>query len=100
MLRHVVLFELSADAPAGAAGAIATALRGLPERIPGILSYEVSVDLGLRPGNAQVGLVAGFEDEAAWRAYVAHPEHQAVLDDVILPVPHRRLGLQAEVAGR
>ena len=100
MFRHVVLFELAADAPEGSAEASAAALEGLPARIPEIRSYEVGVDLGLRPGNAQVGLVAGFDDEAAWRAYVAHPEHRAVLADVIEPVPHRRLALQADVGGR
>ncbi len=100
MFRHVVLLELRPDAPAGRAEAIGAALRPLAGLIPGIVSYEVSVDLGLADGNAHVGVVAGFEDEAAWRADGAHPEHQAVLAELILPVLHRRLALQAHLDHR
>jgi len=99
MFRHVVLIELSPDAPEGASEAIAAALRALPAVVPGIVSYEVSVDLGLREGNAQVGVVAGFADEAAWRAYLAHPAHQAVVTDLVNPVSPRRVALQAVVEG-
>jgi len=100
VLRHVVLLELRGDAPAGRAEAIAAALRALPDVVPGIVSYEVSVDLGLADGNAHVAVVAGFVDESAWRAYGPHPRHQAVLAELISPVLQRRLALQAEVADR
>jgi len=101
MLRHVVLLELRAGAPAGRAEAIAAALRALPGVIPGIISYEVSVDLGLSGGgNAHLGVVATFEDEAAWRGYGPHPEHQAVVTELVAPVLRRRLALQADLTDR
>jgi hypothetical protein len=97
MLRHIVLLTLKADTPPGTATRIADALRGLPGQIPCIQGYEVGVDLGLSPGNATVGLVARFEDEAGFREYQEHPAHLAVIDTLILPVRETRTAIQVEL---
>jgi len=45
-------------------------------------------------------VVAAFEDEAASRGYGPHPEHQAVVTELVVPVLHRRLALQADLTDR
>lgn len=96
MFRHVVLLEFLPDTSNAQVETIAAGLRGLPQLVPGIVSFEVYVDLGLAEGNAQLGLVATFQDEATWRAYLPHPDHQVVVA-LIRAVLHRRLALQTEV---
>jgi hypothetical protein len=94
MLRHIVLMTLKADAPPETATTIAEALRTLPAQIPSIRGYEVGVDLGLSPGNATIGVVARFEDEAGFREYQDHPAHLAVIDTLIRPVREDRTAIQ------
>jgi len=64
---------------------IVEALRGLPAQISEIRSYEVGADLGLRDGNADLAIVASFDDEAGWRAYLSHPAHLQAIDEHIAP---------------
>jgi hypothetical protein len=97
MLRHIVLLTLKADAHPEAATTIAEALRKLPAQIPCIQGYEVGVDLGLSPGNATIGVVARFEDEAGFREYQDHPAHLAVIDTLISPVRENRTAIQLEL---
>ncbi len=54
-------------------------LEQLPGRIPEIRAYTFGPDLGLVPGNADFGIVADFDDQAAFTTYAGHPDHQPVL---------------------
>lgn len=94
MLTHLVLMTLKPDAPEGRAAEIVAALRALPAAIPELKEYRVGVDAGLAEGNHQIGVVAGFDDEAGWRAYVAAPAHQKVIAELIRPVLAERAGIQ------
>jgi hypothetical protein len=82
VLRHVVMLTL--DAHADLDGLVAS-LRRLPEQIADIRAYEVLADAGLAEGNAQLAVIGTFDDEAGWRAYLEHPEHQAVVQQQIRP---------------
>jgi hypothetical protein len=82
VLRHVVMLTLDADADLD--GLVAS-LRRLPALIDEIRSYEVLADAGLAEGNAHVAVIGTFDDEAGWRAYLDHPEHQAVALEQIRP---------------
>jgi hypothetical protein len=73
MIRNVVLIELKPDADRVAVQSIQDGLRGL--NCPGTISYTLGDDLGLREGNWSFGIVADFEDEAAYRAYDQDAEH-------------------------
>ena len=75
---------LTLDADTDLDGLVAS-LRRLPELIDDIRSYEVLADAGLAEGNAQVAVIGTFEDEAGWRAYLDHPDHQAVVQEQIRP---------------
>lgn len=91
MLRHVVLLTLDDDADLD--GLVAS-LRRLPGLIDEIRTYDVLADAGLAEGNAQVAVICTCDDEAGWRAYVDHPEHQAVLQQQIRPHLVSRSALQ------
>jgi Stress responsive A/B Barrel Domain len=73
MIRNVVLVELKAGADHAEVAAIQDGFRGLD--CPGTVSYTLGDDLGLREGNWSFGIVADFEDEAAYRAYDQDAEH-------------------------
>jgi hypothetical protein len=97
MLRHIGLLTLKAETPPETAATIAEALRMPPAQIPCIRGHEVGVDLGLSPGNATIGVVARFEDEAGFREYQEHPAHLAVIDTLIMPVRESRTAIQVEL---
>jgi hypothetical protein len=83
MLRHIVMLELKDGADARAA--IVAALCALPADIPEIAALEAHTDAGLSAGNHDIVLTVDFADEAAFRAYLAHPAHRRVLQELILP---------------
>lgn len=92
MIRHIVLLDLDAE-PAALDAAVA-ALRALPDAIAEIEAYDVGLDAGLSDGNASLGIVADFADEAAWAAYRDHPEHHRVIDEHLKPMLRARSAVQ------
>jgi hypothetical protein len=97
VIRHVVCLTWTAEATAAQRAAVIDALRELPARIPEIRSYEVGADLGLQEGNADLVVVAGFDDESGYRAYAAHPAHQRILREMIRPIMAGRTAVQSAV---
>ncbi len=75
MFRHIALFRFKEDADPVAVAAFGEALAKLPESIPEIRGFAPHPDLGLGDATYDFGLVADFDDEAGWRAYVDHPAH-------------------------
>lgn len=94
MIHHCVLFTFRRGADPSAVDALVEALRELPSRISAIRSYEVGTDLGLRDGNASLGVVATFDDEEGWQTYVDHPDHLAVIDRHVPPIVEGRQAVQ------
>ena len=45
-------------------------------------------------GNAHIGVVGTFDDAAGWKAYIDHPEHQAVVQQQIRPHLVNRTAIQ------
>lgn len=97
MIRHCVFLHLDPAATDEAVEAVVAALRTLPAAIPEIRSYEVGRDLGLREGNADLAIVATFDDVEGWRTYVDHPAHVAVIAEHIAGVATSRTSVQFEV---
>ena len=84
MYRHLVLWKLkeSADglSKAGLAVEVKRRLDTLPGIIPGIAEYDVGINIGAYGASFyDVGLVSAFPDEAAFRRYCVHPEHDTVV---------------------
>lgn len=94
MLRHVALFRWKPEATAEDVSRVEAALHQLPDKIRCIPSYRFGRDLGVQEGNADFGLVADFNDEDGLRTYSTHPDHQAVLQELIRPIMASRDAIQ------
>lgn len=97
MLRHVVLLRFTDGTDPSAADAVAASLRALPPQIPSIRAYAVGRDLGLAPDNADLVVVADFDDAEGHAEYRDHPAHVAVVDQQISPILASRTAIQFEV---
>lgn len=82
MIRHVSIFTLKQGTDRAA---ITAALDLLIERVPGPLAHAYGHDLGLRLGNADFATTFDFADEAAYRAWDTHPEHERIRGELIVP---------------
>ena len=96
MFRHVVLLTFSDEASDARVQEVVDHLRTLPAAIPEIRSYEVGRDAGLAPGNADVVVVADFDDADGYAVYRDHPRHQEVIATRITPILAARSALQHE----
>jgi Stress responsive A/B Barrel Domain len=76
MIRNVVLVKLKPGQDAAAVAQIQEDLRNLD--CPGMLSYTIGDDLGLREGNWSFAIVADLEDEDSCRAYDQDAEHNRI----------------------
>lgn len=93
-IRHCVFLRMREGIGPREVEGLVEALRALPGQIPEIRGYEVGVDLGWREGNPDVAVVATFDDETGWRAYVEHPAHIAVIEQHIEPFVAERASVQ------
>ncbi|WP_327667073.1 Dabb family protein [Streptomyces sp. NBC_00485] len=79
MIRHLVLFKLDKDVeryhPRVVEGV--EAFRSLEGKIAEIRFWELGWNLSDRPIAYDFAINSGFDDAAALRRYVEHPEHQA-----------------------
>lgn len=78
MIRHIVMFNLSATEPAQRRADIAQMqerLASLLGIVPGLQSVRLAPDLGHIEGHWDVVLVSEHDDNAALEGYQAHPAH-------------------------
>ncbi|MET8247504.1 Dabb family protein [Streptomyces sp. NPDC005202] len=79
MIRHLVLFQLNEgverDDPRVTKGV--EAFRTLDGKIPEIRFWECAWNISDRPNAYDFAINSAFDDPAALRRYVEHPEHQA-----------------------
>lgn len=94
MIRHIVLLTLRDDADPSAVTGLREALEALPAQIPAIRTYEVLTDAGLAATNADLAVVADFDDPDAWEEYRDHPAHRKVIEEQLLPLLVERRAIQ------
>ena len=85
VVHHLVLFRFRADLPLEAIPALFVKLRALEESIEGITGFRGGVDAskeGLAKGFTH-GFCMTFQDVAARDAYLPHPEHQRVVEQLL-----------------
>lgn len=82
MFHHIAMFRFRPEVPAETVGSIRERLLRLPETIDSIRDYRVGRDLGLSDATWDMVVVAGFEDEAGYRAYSTHPDHVPIVDEI------------------
>jgi hypothetical protein len=95
-IQHVVMFRFREGTEPSAVDELASGLRRLPSLIPQIATYALGPDLGLSDGSWDFALSARFASAADFETYRAHPEHQAVVSDLIEPVTAERRSVQFE----
>ena len=93
-IRHVACFRFVEGTTTEQVVAMTEALRALPAVIPELIGYQVGPDLALNEDSWDFCVVADCEDTAGYRAYVAHPAHQAALADQIRPILAERASVQ------
>jgi len=86
MVTHIGLLTLVDTATDADRQSIADGLKGLVGQIDGLDGVRVGIDLRLKEGNGDILFQLEFATEEAWRAYAAHPAHQAVIAERIAPV--------------
>lgn len=81
MIRHIVMWKLTAEDAAGKASSVA-AIAGALEpliHLDGISALKVHAnELGI-DGNWDATLIGDYDSEEALRAYLVHPEHVAAV---------------------
>lgn len=77
MIRHIVLFKLLTETDEATIQTHMADFRALETKVPAIREIMVQRDIVGRDVSADFGLVVSFDDDAALKAYGAHPEHQA-----------------------
>lgn len=97
VIQHCVLITFVPEATDEQRQAVVAALRALPASIEQIVSYHVGLDLGWADGNASVAVVAQFSSQEDWQAYQDHPDHQAVIQDLIAPIRQSRVASQFQL---
>ena len=94
--RHIALFRWQPGTTPEQIDPIAPALDALAATLNGVESYVCGPGLGLTPTSYDFAVVSAFTDKASWEAYIDHPEHVRVRDDLILPIAADRAGIQLE----
>lgn len=80
MIRHIVIFKFKTEVPAGDRQAFLEMLRGLPEQIAEIKSFEAGFDVVRAARSFDLALVTSFDDLAALERYAKHEHHLPVVE--------------------
>ena len=96
MFRHVVVMQWKADASDAARARAREEISNLPSLITEIRAYSVGVDVGETDGNADLAVVADFDDGRGYATYRDHPAHVRVLNEFVRPILAARAAVQHE----
>ena len=81
--RHVVLFTWNDSVDDEHLAAVEAGLATLPGLIPEIAEYRFGVDAGVNEGNFDFAVVADFASVDDYLVYRDHPDHRALIADLI-----------------
>lgn len=93
-LRHIILFRFNQAATAERVAALSAGLDSLTGSIGQIRSYTHGRDAGVRDGSWDYGIVAEFASVEDFHAYREHPDHQALVRDLLDPITVERASVQ------
>jgi hypothetical protein len=94
MIRHMVLFRWKEGTTAEQVEAVSAALRTLPGLVPEIRHYSFGKDVGVNPGTFDYGVTALFDSVDGYLAYRDHPEHQRIVQQLVMPNVAERAACQ------
>ncbi len=100
MVKHIILWqlkdELTPEEKISVKAGIKEGLESLKGKIPGLVDIHVQTE-SLASSTAEVMLDSTFEDEAALKGYLVHPEHVKVADGKVRPYTKTRSCLDFEI---
>lgn len=97
MIRHIAVFRWKQGTTREQVKALEDGLAHLAQEIPEIRTFTFGSDVGLSPENFDFGLAAEFATREDFLAYVAHPAHQKLVEELIVPIRSERAAVQFEV---
>jgi len=106
VVQHTVMFDFKPETTEEQVALVKAELLKLPQKIPGILSYQLGEDLRLPSGqnnnNKKIGAnnkrlcwTATFRTVDVYEAYRTHPEHLQFLS-LLKPMMNSRAAIQFE----
>ena len=96
MIDHIVLFKWKEDASATAIAKAIEALKGLKGKVPGIVELSCGENFSDRARGFHHGLVVRFKTRDELAAYMPHPTHQVVVQNLIKPIVQDILSVDYE----
>lgn len=85
MIDHLVLIKFKPEVDTSHRDRVINALRALKASVPTVVDLTVGANFAERGQGYQVGLFVRFKDKAGLATYATHPEHVAVVTDLIKP---------------
>jgi hypothetical protein len=96
----MAMFEWKPDVTPEQVEALCADLATMPQLIEGVRFYRFGVDLGLRPGNLDFGVVAQLDSAADVDRYLDHPAHLRLVERHIVHMVAARRAVQIELDPR
>ncbi|MCU1454078.1 MAG: hypothetical protein JWN46_2224 [Acidimicrobiales bacterium] len=93
-IRHIALFRFVEGTEPEQVEALAEGLARLPGVIDELGDYRYGPDAGINDGNWDYAIVADCASLADYLAYRDHPEHQALLRNLVRPMVAERAAVQ------
>ena len=93
-IRHVVVFKFDEDTTEEQVMALSEGLARLPGVIDELVDYRFGHDIGENDNSWDFAVVADCADLEGYRAYRDHPEHQALIRDLVQPIVVERRSVQ------
>jgi hypothetical protein len=99
--RHVVMFRFRDEATDEQRAALARGLDGMPAATGAVdpADYKHGPDLGVNPASWDYVVVADFASADHFLAYRDHPDHQALIRDLVEPAVAQRASVQYDAPG-
>jgi Stress responsive A/B Barrel Domain len=98
-LRHVVMFRFSDVATDERVRALSDGLDRLPAAVGTMLDYRHGRDAGINEDTYDYVVVGDFATVDDYLTYRDHPDHRALVRDLVGPILAQRATIQFEVAG-
>lgn len=93
-VRHIVMFRWNPETTPEQIDALTRDLAGMPAMVPTIRSYQFGPDVVGGEGSYDFAILAGFDDEAGYRAYADDEGHKQFAAERIRPLVADRAALQ------
>ena len=100
-LRHVAMFRFAEGTTDDQRAALAAGLAVMPAATGAIAAdrYRHGPDVGLNPASWDYVVVADFASADDYLTYRDHPDHRALIRDLVEPIVAERASVQYEIAG-